>query len=79
LIDESTDGPRQPSGAMQWRKSTFSATSECVVLADIDGLVAVRNSKHPESGTLLFSRVALASWVAGCQSGQFDDLTKSPH
>jgi len=59
----------------QWRKASFSATAECVIVAEIDTEVALRNSNHPGAGTLLFSRGVLSAWVAGCKLGEFDDLT----
>jgi hypothetical protein len=59
----------------RWRKSSFSATAECVAVADVGGEVALRNSNGPEWATLVFGRGGLAAWVAGCKAGEFDDLT----
>jgi len=59
----------------RWRKSSFSATAECVVVAEVGGKVALRNSNGLERATLRLSRGGLAAWVAGCRAGEFDDLT----
>jgi hypothetical protein len=66
-----TDAP------LKWRKSSHSASSsECVELAlDPAGRVLVRNSNHPDAGTLTAGPAAMASWIAGCRSGELDDLT----
>jgi hypothetical protein len=62
---------------MTWRKSSYSGTShECVEVARPGaGVVLVRNSNHPDAGTLTLSPVALGAWLAGCRAGAFDDLT----
>jgi hypothetical protein len=58
-----------------WRKSSFSSGGECVTVAEVGGLVALRNSNVPERGTLLLSRAAMADLIAGCKAGELDDLT----
>jgi hypothetical protein len=61
-----------------WRKSSFSggggdSGAECVEVAALPGgRVAVRDSKHPERGAVLFTRAAMAAWVAGVKAGEFD-------
>lgn len=57
-----------------WRKASFSGVGECVTLAEQGHQVALRNSRHPDRGTLLFPRSQMAAWVAGCKDGSFDDL-----
>lgn len=65
----------------QWRKSTFSGSGgvgggNCVEIAPLaDGTVALRNSKHPEAATVLFTRSEITAWIQGCKAGEFDDLT----
>ncbi len=64
-----------PTERYIWRKSSFSgANGDCVELADTGSLIAVRHSKVPESGVLLYSRAELRAFVAGCKAGEFDDL-----
>lgn len=57
------------------RTSSYSDNGTCVEVAQDGEQVAVRNSQHPEAGTLRFTRAELAAWVAGCKAGEFDDLT----
>lgn len=59
----------------RWRKSSHSgASSSCVEVAEDDDRIAVRNSNHPDAGTLHFTRAEMAAWIAGCKAGEFDDL-----
>jgi Domain of unknown function (DUF397) len=62
---------------LAWRISSFSADQgACVQLAPLpDGRVAVRNSNHPEAGTVFFTRREMDAWVRGAKAGEFDDLT----
>lgn len=59
----------------QWRKSSQSGAGECVTVAQVGDCIALRNSKRPDEGTLLFERGAMAVWIAGCKAGRFDYLT----
>ncbi|MCX4095369.1 DUF397 domain-containing protein [Nocardia sp. alder85J] len=61
---------------LNWRKSSFSGPDgNCVECAELPGGgVAVRNSNHPDDGTLVFTRAELSAWILGCRAGEFDDL-----
>ncbi len=63
--------------AVQWRTSSFSGDNgACVQVAALpDGTVAVRDSKTPDAGTLVFTRAEIRAWIQGAQAGEFDDLT----
>lgn len=62
---------------MTWRKSTFSgANGDCVEVAVADDRVAMRHSKEPEQGTLLYTRAEMDAFIRGCKAGEFDDLTQ---
>ncbi|MGH3905494.1 MAG: DUF397 domain-containing protein [Pseudonocardiaceae bacterium] len=67
----------------EWRKSSFSGSGgtgggNCVEVASLtDGRVAVRHSKHPDAGVMLFTRAEMTAWIKGCQAGEFDDLTQT--
>jgi hypothetical protein len=39
------------------------------------GYIALRNSNHPEEGTVLFTRAEMNAWIQGVKAGEFDDLT----
>lgn len=59
----------------RWRKSSYSGSNgACVEVGDLDGRVAIRNSNHPDRGTLALDPSAMAAFVAGCAAGQLDDL-----
>lgn len=60
----------------RWRKSSFSGDQgSCVETAALpDGRVAVRNSNHPEAGTVFFTRGEIDAWLKGVKAGEFDDL-----
>lgn len=63
-----------------WRKSSFSGGGgmgggDCVEVAPLkDGRIALRNSKHPEQGSVLFTRAAMGAWSRAIKAGEFDDL-----
>jgi hypothetical protein len=58
-----------------WRKSSYSNNGKCVEIADTGGSVLVRNSQHPDRGTITLSPAAVAAFVADCSVGELDDLT----
>jgi hypothetical protein len=62
-------------GHLHWRKSSFSSQTSCVEMAPNGELVAVRNSNHPDTGTLWLTGVQLADLLAGVKAGEVDDLT----
>lgn len=58
-----------------WRKSTFSgANGDCVEVAEAGELVAVRHSREPEQGTLVYTRTEIDAFIRGCKAGEFDYL-----
>jgi hypothetical protein len=60
--------------AAEWRKSTYSnGQSNCVeVAANLDGIVAVRDSKDPHGPALIFTPDQWQRFAAGVKSGDFD-------
>jgi Domain of unknown function (DUF397) len=61
------------SGA-RWHKSTKSGgNGDCVEVADnLLDIVAVRDTKQREAGTLIFTDQAWSAFVSGVKSGEFD-------
>lgn len=57
-----------------WRKSTRSGQNggNCVEVADLDTAVAVRDSKRPEGGALVFPPSEWAMFIVATKNGQFD-------
>lgn len=62
------------TNSVSWLKSSYStATGNCVELASLGPeSVAVRDSKHPGAGALVFSRSAMSAWLDRCRAGEFD-------
>jgi Domain of unknown function (DUF397) len=60
----------------RWRKSTFSnSQGDCVELARLpEGMIAVRNSRHPTGPALICTRAQIAAFIQGTRNGDFDDL-----
>jgi hypothetical protein len=59
-----------------WRKSRHSnSQGTCVELAGLpSGEVAVRNSRHPDSPALIYTRAEVDAFIRGAKDGEFDDL-----
>lgn len=56
----------------KWRKSTYTTVNECVEVAFVDGVVAVRDSKDPTGPTLVFTEGEWRAFTQGSKEGQFD-------
>lgn len=57
-----------------WFKSSRSGGNggDCVEVANLDPVVAVRDSKQPDGGMLVFDRFEWASFIDATKSGEFD-------
>jgi hypothetical protein len=59
----------------EWHKSTRSGSNggDCVEVAEnLPGIVAVRDTKDRDGGTLIFTRNEWAAFLAGAKDGEFD-------
>jgi hypothetical protein len=56
---------------MAWQKSSFCSDSACVEVAFGADVVAVRDGKDPEQGTLRFTHDEWAAFVRGVKAGEF--------
>jgi hypothetical protein len=65
--------PAQPVN-VDWHTSTFSATMNCVEVAVIDGIVAVRDSKDPNGTVQMHSPEDWRAFLDGIANGDFDAL-----
>jgi Domain of unknown function (DUF397) len=58
-----------------WRKSSYSNNGglTCVEVAlNLPGIVAVRDSKNPDSAQLIFTPAEWTAFTAGIRDGEFD-------
>ncbi len=57
-----------------WRKSSYSghANSNCVEVLGDGRAMAVRDSKKPGDGALIFARGEWRAFLRGIKDGQFD-------
>jgi hypothetical protein len=63
-----------------WRKSSRSGPTggNCVEIASVPGgSVAMRNSRHPDGPTLIFTRAEWDAFRGGVADGEFDCLAGS--
>ena len=70
---KSMQGSRDLPGHM-WRKSTFSASSNCVEVCVRNDAVQVRNTRD-HSVVVNFTGAEWTAFVAGVRDGQFDPGT----
>jgi hypothetical protein len=60
----------------RWRTSSFSGNNgTCVEVSALpDGHIAMRNSKRPDDGTILFTPAEVNAWISAIKAGELDDL-----
>ena len=65
--------PRQPDiTTLQWRKSSYSGSgNNCVEVATMAAAVAVRDSKNPDRGHLVFETRVWRAFVAAVKVGKY--------
>ncbi len=57
----------------RWRKSIRSnGQNACVEAADVDGGIAVRDSKNPTGPVLVFSGLEWTAFLQGVRDGEFE-------
>jgi hypothetical protein len=60
------------AGRAPWRKSTYSGGgNNCVEVAEGVTDIAVRDSKNPDGGDLVFSAAAWTAFTAGVKTGGY--------
>ena len=62
-------------GNLPWRKAQRSVgNGACVELAPVNGMVAMRDSKDPDSPVLMYTAAEWDAFLHGAKAGEFDDL-----
>jgi hypothetical protein len=66
--------PQQPDvTALQWRKSSHSGSgNNCVEVASMPAAVAVRDSKDPDGGHLVFGAGDWEAFITGIKRGEYN-------
>jgi len=55
-----------------WRKASFCGSGECVEVAELNGMVVMRDSKDPHGPTLRYTTEEWRSFVRAIKAGKFD-------
>jgi hypothetical protein len=58
--------------ALSWRKSSASASSDCVEVALSSDSVLVRDSKERRASVLEFTASEWRAFISGVRAGEFD-------
>ncbi len=61
---------------LTWRTAEKSGGGDCVEVARHGNQVAVRDSKNPDGGVLLYTPREWDCFLDGARRGEFDDLAK---
>lgn len=64
--------PTPDLSEVSWFKSTYTTVNECVEVAFVGDVVAVRDSKDPEGPKLIFTHGEWNAFTRGASEGQFD-------
>jgi hypothetical protein len=60
------------ASGVKWRKSSYSANGgNCVEVANLPGVVSVRDSKNPDGPRLAVADIAWSAFLTGIQHGEF--------
>ncbi len=74
-MGDTVRGPAVPGQTACWVKSSYSGPTggNCVEVAFLNGgAVAVRNSRHADGPTLVFTRDEWQAFLSGARDGEFD-------
>ena len=67
-----TERPVQPA----WRRASFCASTECVEVAEQDGVIMVRDSAHPSGGTVQWTVEAWRTFVRAIRADSILSLSE---
>jgi hypothetical protein len=60
------------SGSVAWHRSTRCANAACAEVANIDGSIALRDSKNPDGTVQMYSPSEWNAFLDGLARGDFD-------
>jgi hypothetical protein len=63
--------------ALDWHRSSFCQTGECVEIATCNDTVVIRSSAHPESGYIYLTPEELGHFLRAVKAGKFDLARRS--
>jgi Domain of unknown function (DUF397) len=63
-------GPKPEQGC--WRASSYSASADCVEIADLGDVVGVRDSKDPNGPVIELTRSEWCAFVDAIKRGDLD-------
>jgi hypothetical protein len=66
--------PLRDRDALDWRTASSSAGTNCVEIAPVNGMVAIRHSKKPDAEIIVYTAHEWSSFMDGAKKGEFDDL-----
>jgi hypothetical protein len=73
MIRETPENP--DVSRAQWRKSSYSGGgNNCVEIAEVAGARAVRDSKNPDGGHLIFGPDAWQAFITDVKRGRYENL-----
>lgn len=74
MIQSEARGLGSATGKVHWRRSSHSGDQgNCVEVARLaDGRIGVRDSKHPDAGTLVFAAAEFGGFIRSLRTGEFD-------
>ena len=69
----------RPTGAPQteptgWRKARFCQSGECIEIAKLNGMIAMRDSKDPRGHMLHYTTEEFRFFIRSIKAGEFDGL-----
>jgi Domain of unknown function (DUF397) len=73
-VNLETEGPKVDLSGAIWQKSSRSGpfTDNCVEVAFVGEIIAVRDSKDADGAVLLFTPAEWDAFVDGAKDGEFD-------
>jgi Domain of unknown function (DUF397) len=68
--------PREAAGPVWLKAHASTGAGACVQLAEIGGMIGLRDSKNPDAAPHLFSRDEIRAFFCVVKMGEFDHLVK---